>query len=401
MRIFDLVGYTLRAIDTHRFRTALILIGVAIGVGAVILLTTLGDSVRRYVTGEFSELGTNIVIVLPGRSETTGGHPPLFGETPRDLTIDDALALLRSPNIERVAPIVVGSAPVAYRGLEREVTIVGSTRAIKDIRHLRAAQGSFLPEIDPKRGRAVCVLGQTVREELFGPARAVGESVRIGNRRFRVIGILAETGYSIGLDLDDIVFIPVASAQSLFDYPSLFRVLTEAQGGARIAAAKEDIRRIIMKRHEGEDDVTIITQDSVIATFDKVLNTITLGVAGIAAISLAVAGILIMNVMLVAVAQRTQEIGLLRALGAPSRQICSLFIVEALLLSFTGALIGLGVGLTSALVIQQLYPALPLSVPLWAVTAGVGIAVVTGLMFGVLPALRAARLDPVAALNKR
>ena len=400
MRFFDLMALSFKSLATRRLRTFLMLLGMAIGVGAVILLTALGDSARRYVTGEFAALGTNLVIVLPGRSETTGGPPPLLGETPRDLTIDDALTLLRSRNIKRVAPVMVGAAPVSWQGLEREVNVIGSTAAMKEMRHLDMAQGRFLPKTDPRRATPVCVLGEELRQELFGPNTALGEWLRIGDRRFRVIGVLAKSGVSIGVDFDDMVIIPVASAKTLFDSPSLFRIIIEAQTPIALDAAADDIRRIIKDRHEGEDDVTIITQDSVIETFDKIFTALTLGVAGIAAISLAVAGILIMNIMLVAVAQRTEEIGLLKALGAPRRQILSLFIAESFLLSFFGALFGLVLGLAAAEFIQKLYPILPIAAPAWAILAALGIAIVTGLLFGVLPAMRAARLDPVAALSK-
>lgn len=400
MRISDLIAIAWRAIAANQLRTFLMLLGMAIGVAAVILLTALGDSARRYVTGEFSELGTNLVIVLPGRSETTGGPPPLLGETPRDLTIDDAMALLRSRNIRRVAPIMVGSAPVSRKGLEREVSVIGTTHAMKDIRHLKLAQGSFLPKIDPHRAAPVCVIGEKLRSELFGTATALGEWLRIGDRRFRVVGVLAKRGVSIGVDFDDMVIVPVVSAQSLFNSQSLFRIITEANLATAIDRASSDIRRIIKDRHEGEDDITIITQDSIIATFDKIFTALTLGLAGIAAVSLAVAGILIMNIMLVAVAQRTAEIGLLKALGAPGKQIRLLFITEALLLSLLGAVLGLVTGLAATELLHRLYPLLPIAAPAWAIIASISIAMLAGITFGVIPALRAARLDPVEALSK-
>ncbi len=397
----DNLVFAFKAVISHRVRTVLILIGIAIGVSSVELLIALGDSARRYITGEFAALGTNLLIVLPGRSETTGGPPPLLGETPRDLTIDDALALLRSANVNRIAPITVGSAPVAWREREREVNILGTTASMKEVRHLDIAQGRFLPQADPHQAIPVCVIGEKIRKELFGPEQSLGEWLRIGDRRFRVIGVIKSTGVSIGVDMDDIVIIPVASAQVLFDSPALFRVLVEAKASSRIDAATENIRSIIRDRHEGEDDVTIITQDSIIATFDKILRALTFGIGGIAAISLAVAGILIMNVMLVSIAQRRTEIGLLKAIGAPNREIMKLFISEALLLSLSGSFFGVLLGLGAAELMQRVYPTFPIGVPLWAVVSACGIAISTGVLFGVMPANRAARLDPVQALAKR
>lgn len=401
MRYSDLLSLAITAIFSNRLRTFLIVLGVSIGVCAVILLTALGDSARRYITGEFAELGTNIIAVLPGRSETTGGPPPLMGETPRDLTIDDALALIRSPLVNNVAPVMLGSAPVSYAGLEREVTVIGTTAAMKDVRQLNMARGKFLPDTDPHLASPVCVLGAQLAEELAGNDRILGQWVRIGDRRFRVNGIIAKSGVSLGIDLDDMVFVSVASAQALFDSPSLFRVLVEARSSEGIDATSETVRRIIRDRHEGEDDVTLIAQDSIIATFDRILLALTLGIAGIAAISLAVAGILIMNIMLVSVSQRTEEIGLLKALGAPGHSIRDLFVIEAFLLSLLGAVTGLLSGLALAKLLHWLYPVIPISSPLWAILAAIGIAMLTGVLFGVMPALRASRLDPVNALAKR
>ncbi|MEJ2060627.1 MAG: FtsX-like permease family protein, partial [Gammaproteobacteria bacterium] len=227
------------------------------------------------------------------------------------------------------------------------------------------------------------------------------ELVRIGDRRFRVIGILAPKGQSLGMDMGDVAIIPVAAAQALFDTNSMFRVLIEVRGRESIPAAKKAIESIIMARHEGENDVTLVSLDAILSTFDRIFTALTLTVAGIAAISLAVAGILIMNVMLVAVSQRTTEIGLLKALGAPPRQIARLFLVESAVLSLLGAAVGVAVGYAGVYVLGQFFPSFPLSAPLWAVFAGVGVALFSGLVFGVLPARRAARLDPVQALTKR
>jgi len=397
----DILAYAAGSVLGYRARTLLTLLAMGIGVASVVMLTALGEGARRFVTGEFQSLGTHLLIVLPGRSETTGGPPPLLGETPRDLTLDDALAIERSRAIRRVAPIAVGSAGVSYREREREVMIIGSTSAFLDVRHLKMASGRFLPAGDPRRASPVCVLGAKLEHELFGADSAVGRWVRIGDRRFRVVGTLASEGRSIGLDLEDIVIVPVAAAQALFDSYSLFRVLVEARSDEAIPRARTDILRIIRQRHEGEDDVTVITQDAVVATFNKIFTALTLTVAGIASISLAVAGILIMNVMLVAVSQRTSEVGLLKALGASSRAVMSVFLAEASILSLVGAAAGVAVSYAAIRFVDQAYPLLPLSAPLWAVAAAVLVALTTGLLFGVLPARRAAKLDPVAALAGR
>lgn len=401
MRPNDLIQFGIRSISGTPQRTLLMLLAMAIGVGSVMVLTALGEGARRYVAGEFSQLGTNLLIVLPGRSETTGGAPPIMGETPRDLTLDDAIVLTRNRSIQQVAPITVGSAPVSYKQLEREVTILGSTSDLLPVRELQLRRGKFLPAGDPNRGAAVAVLGSKLKKELFGNNRALGQWIRISDRRYRVIGILKASGQSLGTDLSDIAIIPVASAQSLFNTTSLFRILVKARVRSALPQAKQDVLRTIKQRHDGEDDVTVITQDAMLSTFDDIFLALTMTVTGIAAISLAVAGILIMNVMLVAVSQRTSEIGLLKALGSPAKQILRLFLVEASLLSVTGAIIGVGVAFSGVWVLEQLFPDFPLSIPLWSFFAAVGVALFTGLLFGVLPARRAAAMDPVLALSGR
>jgi putative ABC transport system permease protein len=401
VNVRDLIVYATGSVLGYRTRTTLTLLAMGIGVASVVVLTALGEGARRFVTGEFESLGTHLLIVLPGRSETTGGHPPLMGETPRDLTLDDALAIERSRAVRRIAPIAVGSAGVSYREREREVMVIGSTASFLEVRHLKMASGRFLPEGDPRRASPVCVLGAKLKRELFDAEPAIGRWVRIGDRRFRVLGILASEGRSIGLDIEDIVIIPVAAAQSLFDTYSLFRVLIEARSAEAIPRAREDVRSIVRQRHEGEDDVTVITQDAVVATFDRIFTALTLTVAGIASISLAVAGILIMNVMLVAVSQRTSEVGLLKALGANSGAVMRIFLAEATILSLVGAAAGVAVGYLAIQIADRAYPILSLTAPVWAVGSAVLVALITGLLFGVLPARRAAKLDPVAALAGR
>jgi putative ABC transport system permease protein len=395
----DVSRFAWRALRGYPTRTILMLIAMAVGVAAVVVLTSLGEGARRYVTNEFASLGTNLIIVFPGRSETAGINPStMMGETPRDLTLDDALALTRNYNVRRIAPINVGAADVSWQSKKREVAIIGTNHEMLAIRHWELAQGKFLPTTDLERATPVCVIGSKIRAELFGPQRALGEWLRIGDRRFRVIGVMSSEGRSIGVDVEDTIMIPVASAQQLFNTPSLFRILVEAKSRDAIETVKQYVIDTLRERHQGEEDVTVVTQDAVLATFDRILGALTYAVGGIAAISLIVAGILIMNVMLVAVSQRTAEIGLLKALGAAQRQIIILILAEALLLSALGATVGLIIGQLGSLVIRQAFPIFPAYAPVWAIATAMLVAIVTGLLFSILPARRAARLDPVLAL---
>ncbi|MGD8841846.1 MAG: ABC transporter permease [Gammaproteobacteria bacterium] len=398
----DVLRFAWSALRGYPARTLLMLLAMAVGVAAVVVLTSLGEGARRYVTDEFSSLGTNLLIVIPGRSETAGVNPAtMMGETPRDLTLDDALALTRNYSVRRIAPINVGSTDVAWQGRQREVTVIGTSHQMLAIRHWQLSQGKFLPPSDLDLASPVCVIGSKIRSELFGARRAIGEWLRLGDRRFRVVGVMGSEGRSIGVDVQETILIPVASAQQLFNTPSLFRILVEARSRDAIQPVKRFIIDTLQRRHQGEKDVTVITQDAVLATFDRILSALTYAVGGIAAISLIVAGILVMNVMLVAVSQRTAEIGLLKALGAPPRRIVILLLSEAFLLSALGAGVGLVLGELASALIRHAFPVLPARAPLWSVITALAVALLTGLLFSLLPARRAARLDPVLALSRR
>jgi putative ABC transport system permease protein len=402
MRAPDVLRFAWGSLRGYPSRSLLMGLAMAIGVGAVVVLTALGEGARGYVVNQFASLGTNLLIVFPGRTETGGAGLGMFvGRTPRDLTLEDALAIERSPLVTRVAPLVVGSALVSYGGRSREAPVLGTTAQWLAIRHMEMATGHFLPHGDARAATPVCVIGATVRDELFGAENAVGRFVRIGDRRYRVVGVIASGGVNLGFNSDELVMVPVAAAQALFDVQSLLRVLVEARSRNEIEPAKRYVEQLLQTRHEGERDVTVVTQDAVLATFDRILRALTLAVGGIAGISLAVAGILIMNVMLIAVSQRRQEIGLLKALGATRRQIRVTFLTEASLLALFGALAGLTLGYFGSFAIRQVYPALPALAPSWAVSAALATALVTSVVFTLLPARRAARLDPVLALSRR
>ena len=401
MRLPDILRFARDAATGYPMRTTLSVLAMSIGVAAVVILTALGDGARRYVVGQFSSIGTNLVIVLPGRSGTGGFNPAnAITTTPRDLTVDDAAALHRASAVSRLAPLTVGTSEISFGGRLREIIVAGSTSDFIPIRNFELAQGRGLPEEDWNRGSSVAVIGSKIREELFGNEPAVGQLIRVGDRRLRIVGVLKPVGQGLGMNTDELVIVPVSLAQAMFNSNTLFRILVEAKSREAIPEAKEQVMEILKQRHRGEEDVTVITQDAVLATFDKLLGALTLGVAGIAAISLAVAGILVMNVMLVAVTQRTGEIGLLKALGATARTILLAFLAEAAMLSTVGAIVGYLLGQLGAFGLRQAFPVFPAYPPDWAVIAGLSTALITGLLFGVMPARRAARLDPVQALMK-
>ncbi len=400
MRFADCNRLALGAVVRYPLRTGMMLLATSIGVCAVLLLTALGESARDYVSRQFQTLGTNMVIVLPGKTETAGTGPGVIsGATARDLTLDDARALKRSRAIKLIAPVIVGSAAISRGGLERETTVLGTTPEFAAIRQWSMALGEFLPNVDMDRASPVCVIGDVIRGELFRDEPPIGKWLRIGDRRCRVTGVLKNQGTSIMVDVDEVIIVPVSYSQVLFDASGLFRILVQATSRETMGRARQDIIRIIKARHYDEEDITVITQDAVLSTFDGIFNTLTKALAGIASISLIVAGVLIMNVMLVAVSQRTREIGLLKALGATRRQIIALFLTEAAFLAVLGGLVGLGFGYLAAFGVRALYPEYISMPPGWAAIGALTVAITCGIFFGIWPARKAAALDPVTALG--
>lgn len=398
MSFLDLLALAGSAIRGQTRRTLLSLTGVAIGVTAVVALTALGEGARNYVTEQFASLGTNVIAVLPGKVETTGGIPGLGG-APNDLTIADAQALRDGlPQAQRISPIVMGNDTVSFEERSRQVAVIGSTAEFKELRKLRLRSGRFLPANPWGRGAPVAVLGGKVADELFGSRSPIGEPIRVGSWRMRVIGVLGTQGMNFGIDMDELVIVPVATAMQMFDRTSLFRIPVEVRAVVDIAAAEANVTRILVERH-GEEDFTLVTPDSILGSLSGILDVLTLALIGIAAVSLSVAGIGIMNVMLVSVSERTSEVGLLKALGARPRQITALFIVEAAILSTLGGLVGLAGGYAAVAAAARAFPAFPVAAPTWAAAAAFATSLLLGVVFGVLPARKAMELDPVTALR--
>jgi len=295
----------------------------------------------------------------------------------------------------------MGEAPARFGSRQRDVTVIGTTAEMKSVRQLEVQSGRYLPEGEPSRAARVCVIGFDVQTELFRGANPLGEWLRLGDQRFRVIGVMRPRGVSLGIDLDEVVHVPVARSMELFNRTGLAAIWAEVGSLEQSETGKEAALALLKERHEGFEDVTITTQGSMASASSRILGALTAALGGIAAISLSVAGVGIMNVMLVSVSERITEIGLLKALGATRRQILAVFLVEASILSTVGGLIGLAVGYAGGRIIMYFWPAFPVQPPLWAVVGAVTLALLVGLTFGLLPARRASALDPVAALARK
>jgi putative ABC transport system permease protein len=398
MKLRDVLRMAWATIVAHRLRSALTMLGIAIGIASVILLTSIGEGTRQYILGEFTQFGTNVMAVNPGKTMTTGS-PGAWSGTYRKLTLEDAEALRRIPGVEKVVPVVMGTARVQAGERGRSVFIYGVNSEIPDVWKFEVRQGRFLPEGDPRRGASVVVLGPKLKREIFGAENALGRFVRIGDQRFLVIGVMAPKGLLLGFDIDDSAYIPIASAQAVFNEDALIEIDLTFSEHADLDRLVADVRSTLIERHDGEDDVTITTQTEMLDVFGRVMDVVSAAAGGIGAISLVVGAIGILTIMWISVSERTTEIGLAKAIGAGSRQILGLFLLEASLLSLIGGAIGIAAGMGIAQSVRLFLPGLPIRTPTEYVVAALVVSVAVGLASGVLPARRAASLDPVEALH--
>jgi len=397
MRPFDLGSYALGAVRAHRQRSLLTILGIAVGIATVILLTALGEGVRQFVLGEFSQFGSNLLGVFPGKNSTFGGAPGTISTT-RPLTLADAEAVARLPLVDGVVPTIQGNANIEYGQRSRRTNVFGVSGQMLQVWNVRVATGQFLPDHGLSKARAVAVLGAKTRRELFRGDNPLGARIRIGNDSFRVIGVMEPKGEMLGFDLDDTLFIPVASAQALFNREGLAEIDVLFRLGEPSARIAESITALLKARH-GAEDFSITTQDKMQDVLGSIIGILTAGVAAIGAISLLVGAVGVGTVMTIAVTERTAEIGLLRALGAARANILRGFLLEAALLGCVGGLAGLALAGAVVGLLSLLAPSVPLAIAWGYTLAALGLSVVIGLGAGILPAARAAALDPVVALR--
>lgn len=393
----DLMRLTVSTFVVYRMRSFLTGLGIAIGVAAVILLTSIGEGLHQFVLAEFSQFGTNIVAIQPGKTQTHGTSVGIFG-TIKPLTLEDAEALRRVPYMEYVNPSVQGNAEVRADGKSRRTMVYGAGADFPSAFKMKVQTGSFLPADEATRARNFVVLGSRIRQELFGTVNPLGEYLRVGGERYRVIGVMESKGQVLGFDMDDIVYIPAARALEMFNRSGLIEIQLTYQPSADVKKVVKSINSILAARH-GREDFTVITQEQALEVLTSVLDVITFAVGALGAISLLVGGVGILTIMTMAVTERTGEIGLLRALGARRQQVLMLFLGEAMMLSAAGGLAGLAIGIGVAQGLHGLFPALPVHTPLFFAVLAESSAVLIGLVAGVMPARRAARMDPVEALR--
>lgn len=398
MLLPDAIRLALRAVTAQRLRSFLTLLGIAVGIASVILLTSIGEGIHRFVLAEFTQFGTNIASISPGKVKTSGPAPTGIPSSVRPLTLDDARALRSLPHVTGMTATVWGNTEVGGNGRLRRTTVNGVGADMLKVYSIKVKTGQFLPDEALENARAFVVLGSKLKSELFGSANPLGARVRVGNLQFRVIGVLEAKGQFLGVDLDDAAYIPTARALELYNREGMMKIDLAYEEGIPAARIVSAVKATLNARH-GREDFTITTQEDMLRTLSNILDILTMAVGALGSISLMVGGVGIVTIMTIAVSERTGEIGLLVALGAPRRTILGLFLGEAVTLSAIGGIMGLALGFGLAQIIHLAVPALPVHTPVTFVLLAEGIAIVIGLLAGVLPARSAARLDPVAALR--
>ena len=398
MLIADSARYALQAIVAHRMRSLLTMLGIAVGIAAVILLTSIGEGVHRYVLGEFTQFGTNVIGVAPGKTKTGGAPPSGIPSTSRVLTLEDARVLRQLQDVTGSTPIVWGNSEVGGNGRLRRTTVYGVGTNFLRVFSAKVRIGSFLPPEDEASARGFVVLGSKLRRELFGSTNPLGAKVRIGGLHFRVIGVMEPKGQFLGIDLDDTAFIPALRALEVYNREGLMEIDVTYREGTSSASVAAAIKDRLKLRH-GSEDFTVTTQEDMLKSLSNILDILTAAVGALGGISLLVGGIGIITIMTISVAERTNEIGLLVALGAPRRIILQLFLGESVVLAGIGGTVGLALGVGIAQLLRTMLPALPVHTPWNFAIGAIAMSAIIGLLAGVLPARHAAKLDAIEALR--
>jgi putative ABC transport system permease protein len=397
MFIRDILKLSFSSLIDQRLRSFLTILGIAVGIASVVLLTSIGEGIQKFAIAEFTQFGTNLIGINPGRSTTLGTSGAIINNV-RPLSIADEEALRRIPGVINTVSLIQGNGPVEFAKRSRRTTILGVGPSAAEVWQMKVVKGRFLPEDDSRAARSFVVLGSRVKEELFSDISPLGQIIRVAGERYRVVGVMESKGQMLGFDLDDAVYIPTVRAMSLFNQQSLMEIDILYQAGLQSKSIAEKAKKLLKSIH-GAEDFTITTQEEMLKVLGSVLSILTMAVGGLGAISLLVGGVGIVTIMTIAVNERTPEIGLLRAIGADRKQILFLFISEAVVLAGIGGLFGLLLGSGTAWLLEVFVPALPTHTPwLYAVYAEV-MAAGIGLLAGVLPARHAAGLNPVDAIR--
>ncbi|MBW4644377.1 MAG: ABC transporter permease [Goleter apudmare HA4340-LM2] len=403
MNFLESIQMAGKTLLSNKLRSALTMLGIVIGNASVIAMIGIGEGGQKFVNKQLESLGPNVLFVIPGNQETQR----ISREVPRTLVLEDAVAIATQvPTVAEVTAELNSRQVVTYGNRNTDVNIVGTTPSFLIVRDFEPAQGRFFTDVDIKRSNQVVVLGADLAERLFGNTNPVGQQLRIKNASFQVIGVLKGKGASLGVNYDEAALIPIITAANrIVGQTSPYGlevtyIVVSAKNADSVDAAEFQMTNLLRQRHKitGEDDFTIRSQKDALQTVGQISSALTAMLAAIAGISLFVGGIGIMNIMLVSVTERTQEIGLRKAIGATEQDILLQFIIEAVIVSAIGGLVGTSVGVSGIMLVAALTP-LEAAISPVAITMAVGVSGGIGLFFGVIPARRAAKLDPIVALR--
>ena len=395
MEPLELVRLSLSALRANKLRSGLTTLGIIIGVFAVILLVSLGSGLQSYITDQISGLGSNLIFVIPG-AEGGGGRGP-GGVTVNKLTLVDAKNLeTKLSSLAKVAPVIQSVAITKNKGLEdSRTTVMGTSSNYPDIVKTDLTAGTFFNKAQEQSSAKVALIGQTVQSKLFPGENPIGKQISIAGNRYTVTAILDKKGSVFGQDQDNQVIIPIGSAQRLFGVQNVNSIYISSYNADYVSFVETQTKNILSRRLS-TNDFTVQTQEQALSTVNNITNILTIALGGIAAISLLVGGIGVMNIMLVSVTERTKEIGLRKALGARRNDILSQFLLEAVILSLLGGTIGIILGLSASYVLAKIFVS---QVTPWSVILAFIFSVVVGIIFGIAPALRASKLSPIEALR--
>jgi putative ABC transport system permease protein len=401
MDVRETLFSAIRTLVTHKLRTVLTMLGIVIGSSALVGVMSLIAGLNASVATQFQSIGTDIISVgkypwvQMGDEEDYGGR--------KDITLEDSEAVGRLPSIGLVAPNIHTRRTISYEGTTMRFTLVsGSTPEYETIDNFPVEEGRFVTGIDVDRRRQVVVIGADVASELFPLIDPIGRDIRVGGKRFTVVGILESKGEILGSSQDDIVIIPITTFEKVFGSRRSVVIDAQPAAGFAVEEAVDDIRQLMRLRRKvprGEpDDFAVNTQDDLMSSYEALTGVLYIAMTGIVGLALLVGGIGVMNVMLVSVAERTKEIGVRKAIGARRRDITMQFLTESIILTFLGGAVGIGIGAGLGTLVRAATP-LPAAVTPTSIALAAGFALVTGLLFGVYPASRAGRLNPIEALR--
>ncbi|KPJ70986.1 hypothetical protein AMJ51_00380 [Microgenomates bacterium DG_75] len=400
MDFAEVIKVALEALRANKTRSGLTMLGIVIGVTSVILLVSIGSGLKTYITEQLESLGADSIYVFPGELGIGGGEEsggiPGAGVANSKFTFNHLKQIEReAKTVKAVMAYIENNGAMRYKGKSHITQVVGVGVDYPEIRSQKVVEGSFFSSSQYNSGKKVAVLGQTVVDELFGEENPIGKKFTISDQRYTILGILEEKGGFAGVDIDDQVFIPATTAMSQFDMENIMSFLVQSQDSDSIPETIEEVEAILLKSLD-EDEFSVLDTESILSIISSILGVLTAALGGIAAISLIVGGIGIMNIMLVSVTERTREIGLRKAIGATPNNILVQFIIEAVVLSFVGGTIGILLGIGGAILIGRFFTT---TVTPWSIALAFGVSSLIGVIFGVAPAYKASKLNPIDALR--